>query len=289
MIKSTTTFQTSIYVILVFFGLFSSGATWAADSAPTDEQAKKILKDAQAAETSYTSFKKVEVQEAGTKVKTFTTYQKQEPDGVILLRSEFTMASKKGGSSYSPPYYAITNRTGSWQIFKTKGFAVHMTFDEAIAKTVSANAPEAGKPMDEAYSLSEVTYNNLPCYKVTKTLSDSAYQDELDFVKKATEKVFADMAAENKTYQKQLTGKDSGPPKLKVEDTIAYVTEYTIDKTSNIIWKTTTFTKDGNQISSHQYNEFEPNIPLSDDLFDLPKGIQTKEASTMLEYLKITQ
>jgi len=84
-----------------------------------------------------------------------------------------------------------------------------------------------------------------------------------------------------KEKPKKLTGED-------VTKNIPYLTQYIVSKNDETILQKKQFNSSGDLLNGIDYSEFVTNLPLSDDLFEIPRGMKQVEAKTWEEYLELS-
>jgi hypothetical protein len=139
--------------------------------------------------------------------------------------------------------------------------------------------------LQNTFSVSEVSYQDYSCYKIRMELSDDLYQEKLQVegqinsVREAGARPLQKIV-KSLGMSKKLT---AGDPKNKV----AYLYEFIIDKESKVIWNQIAYLKSGAKLYEFKYTKIEINIPLSDDLFKISKGVKQLTAETLLDLYKI--
>ena len=190
---------------------------------------------------------------------TARVYQKYNPDGSTFRRTETRL--------WNTDQIMLTNKEGSWTI---KG--------KVAQKNAYAGNPEESMKLltqqfgsDAVYELEEKLYYEIPCYLI-KVTSESAKTFILNIQKQAAEAV-------SEKIKKSMRN-------FNYEEVIPVSYGYLIGKDNYFLYATNGYNKNNELMSMAMYKDVKINTGLKDEVFDLPTGVEIKQAPTMEEMLK---
>lgn len=205
-----------------------------------------------------------------------TEYQKVNAEGIVLNRYEMleldgNMKPKKGATAI----INIHNQEGDWSF--RRNVALLHKFKAKLKNKIHQISQDYDKiPLDKSnsFSISEVEYHGRPSFKVKMVLSDELYQKRLQIEERVHTIRENDLSAVEKAAKNTLRG---GRKKIKLadaNDNVGYLYEFILEKNSNIIWSQAIYLKSGDLLDKYDFIQIEFNIPLSDDIFEIPKGVK---------------
>ena len=230
------------------------------------------------------SLKTVEKKTAFGASVTIERFQKLTPDGVTLKREDYTPTKL-------PKNIEITNRDGTWNISPKQVRLQNILKAEINAKR-SIDPSFDQLPISDKNSFESQTLprnTGTPLEKITMTLAPEVYARRLVASKAITEAIRARRETAFKKAMRSLGVKPRALPAIDPAESEPYVYEYEIDPLNKVIWGEKTYAKNGSLISSREFSEVSVGIPLSDDLFKVPKDIPVKRVNDYDSYFEIPQ
>jgi len=251
----------------------------------------EILKDAYHAEDTATSKVTVELsEEDGMNVQT-TEFKKTAGDGQKLSRVE-TIATMDKRPSFKFNQVNLENAGGIWQLMEDRKLALRLQYASERQRKIAGFNPTFGLPPileNNKYILEEVSHNNLACYKIVMTLAEDVYYTQVNLAQRVIDEIVVPQINEGMAKIDSATPKRTTRPLPEAENRTPLVYEFIVGKNAPVIWAVRKFSKRGDLIGKHEYSKSEYNLPLSDDIFEVPKHFKIKTITSISEYGAIIQ
>ena len=228
------------------------------------------------------SLKTVEKKTAFGDAVTIERFQKLTADGVNLKREDYTPTKL-------PKRIEIINRDGTWSISPKQARLLNILKTEINAKRSIDPSfdrpPISNKNTFESQTLPRNV--GTPLEKITMTLAPEVYVRRLAAYKSITEAIRVMRGPAIKKAMMSIGQKLPELPPVDPEEHEPYVYEYVIDPINKVIWAEKTYAKNGSLLSSREFSEVTVGIPLSDGLFEVPKGTPVKRVNDFDSYFEI--